>query len=232
MVTPSPSRCNDYLSKNGGWTMVTNQISPLGTQDFSQYLTNIANSGADVIDQRELGPRCRAVDPAGKAVWVDSENEAGDTLSDPVPCQGNGAGTHRRRLSPPQTSGGRWRTNTRWPRCSSRLSEEIRIQARMGRQQRLHAIRHCGPDAVEKRAASTRRMSSSRTSRAKLPVDVGEVYFRAAGSPTGAAGGHRPRQAPGEMKNKEDYWEVIEVVPGEAADAEAGRVRLPLGDYT
>ena len=29
--------------------MVTNQISPLGTQDFSQYLTNIANSGADVI---------------------------------------------------------------------------------------------------------------------------------------------------------------------------------------
>src|SRR4051795_10061531 len=40
---------NDYLTKNGGWTMVTNQISPLGTQDFSQYITNIANSGADVI---------------------------------------------------------------------------------------------------------------------------------------------------------------------------------------
>ena len=40
---------NDYLTKNGGWTMVTNQVSPLGTQDFSQYLTNIANSGADVI---------------------------------------------------------------------------------------------------------------------------------------------------------------------------------------
>ena len=40
---------NDYLTKNGGWTQVTNQVSPLGTQDFSQYLTNIANSGADVI---------------------------------------------------------------------------------------------------------------------------------------------------------------------------------------
>ncbi|HEX2538801.1 MAG TPA: substrate-binding protein, partial [Pseudolabrys sp.] len=40
---------NDYLTKNGGWTMVTNQISPLGTSDFSQYLTNIANSGAEVI---------------------------------------------------------------------------------------------------------------------------------------------------------------------------------------
>jgi branched-chain amino acid transport system substrate-binding protein len=40
---------NDYLTTNGGWTMVTNQVSPLGTSDFSQYLTNIANSGADAI---------------------------------------------------------------------------------------------------------------------------------------------------------------------------------------
>ena len=29
--------------------MVTNQVSPLGTQDFSQYLTNIANSGAEFM---------------------------------------------------------------------------------------------------------------------------------------------------------------------------------------
>ncbi|MDD5324704.1 MAG: substrate-binding protein [Polaromonas sp.] len=39
----------DYLIKEAGWTMVTNQVSPLGTQDFSQYLTNIANSGADFL---------------------------------------------------------------------------------------------------------------------------------------------------------------------------------------
>jgi branched-chain amino acid transport system substrate-binding protein len=40
---------NDYLSSERGWTMVTNQVSPLGTQDFSQYLTNIANSGAEFL---------------------------------------------------------------------------------------------------------------------------------------------------------------------------------------
>ena len=40
---------NDYLTSQGGWTMVTNQVSPLGTQDFSHYLTNIANSGAEFI---------------------------------------------------------------------------------------------------------------------------------------------------------------------------------------
>ncbi len=39
----------DYITKEGGWTVVTNQVSPLGTQDFSQYLTNIANSGAEFL---------------------------------------------------------------------------------------------------------------------------------------------------------------------------------------
>lgn len=40
---------NDYLTQKAGWEMVTNQVSPLGTQDFSQYLTNIANSGAEFL---------------------------------------------------------------------------------------------------------------------------------------------------------------------------------------
>ena len=38
----------EYLGK-GGWKMVTNQVSPLGTPDFSAYLLNVANSGADVV---------------------------------------------------------------------------------------------------------------------------------------------------------------------------------------
>jgi ABC-type branched-subunit amino acid transport system substrate-binding protein len=32
-----------------GWTTATNQLAPLGTTDFSSYLLNIANSGADVF---------------------------------------------------------------------------------------------------------------------------------------------------------------------------------------
>jgi ABC-type branched-subunit amino acid transport system substrate-binding protein len=39
----------DYLKEHGGWQLVTDQVSPLGTQDFSQYLTNIANSGAEFL---------------------------------------------------------------------------------------------------------------------------------------------------------------------------------------
>src|SRR5690349_9659204 len=38
----------DILAKSG-WTTVTNQVSPLGAPDFSSYLLNVANSGADVL---------------------------------------------------------------------------------------------------------------------------------------------------------------------------------------
>ena len=35
--------------KSGGWTTATNQVCPLGAPDYSSYLLNIANSGADVF---------------------------------------------------------------------------------------------------------------------------------------------------------------------------------------
>jgi ABC-type branched-subunit amino acid transport system substrate-binding protein len=41
--------------KAGGWTVATNQVSPLGTTDFSSYLLNVANSGADVVIDINFG---------------------------------------------------------------------------------------------------------------------------------------------------------------------------------
>ncbi len=44
----------EYLKK-GGWTVSTNQVCPLGTPDYSSYLLNIANSGADVFININFG---------------------------------------------------------------------------------------------------------------------------------------------------------------------------------
>ena len=38
----------DHLA-TAGWSTVTNQVSPLGAPDFSSYLLNVVNSGADVL---------------------------------------------------------------------------------------------------------------------------------------------------------------------------------------
>src|SRR5690349_14194023 len=38
----------DFLA-SAGWTTTTNQVAPLGAPDYSSYLLNVANSGADVL---------------------------------------------------------------------------------------------------------------------------------------------------------------------------------------
>ena len=45
----------ETLKAQGGWTVATNQVSPLGTTDFSSYLLNVANSGADVVININFG---------------------------------------------------------------------------------------------------------------------------------------------------------------------------------
>jgi ABC-type branched-subunit amino acid transport system substrate-binding protein len=41
--------------KSAGWTTVTNQVCPLGAPDYSSFLLNIANSGADVLININFG---------------------------------------------------------------------------------------------------------------------------------------------------------------------------------
>jgi len=47
----------NYL-KSQGWTTVTNQVAPLGAPDYSSYLLNVANSGADVLINVNWGHDC------------------------------------------------------------------------------------------------------------------------------------------------------------------------------
>ena len=45
----------EQFLKAEGWTTVTNQVCPLGAPDYSSYLLNIANSGADVFININFG---------------------------------------------------------------------------------------------------------------------------------------------------------------------------------
>ena len=61
---------------------------------------------------------------------------------------------------------------------------------------------------------------------------VGDVYFRAADHqlvrPVIIVRGKKPA----DMKNKEDFWEVMEVVPGEPLMQAPDAFGCQLGDYT
>jgi branched-chain amino acid transport system substrate-binding protein len=222
---------NDYLSKNGGWTMVTNQISPLGTQDFSQYLTNIANSGAEFLinvnwgrdavlsiqQAKQFGilPKMTLVIPYQipfLAKEVGAELTAGVyaatdfwwTLEDKYPLAKMFVDAFQKKYNyrPEWGAENAYMSFAMWARMVSEAGTFY-------------------PPDVIKTYEKGETFDST----------VGEVHFRAADHqlvrPVIIVRGKKP----GDMKNPEDYWEVLEVVPGEGVMQKPDAFGCNLGDY-
>jgi branched-chain amino acid transport system substrate-binding protein len=222
---------NDYLTKNGGWTMVTNQISPLGTQDFSQYLTNIANSGAEILlnvnwgrdavlsiqQAKQFGilPKMKLVIPyqvpfLAKEVGpeltegVYAATDFWWTLEDKYPLAKMFVDAFQKKYN----------YRPEWGANNAYMS--FAIWARM--------VSEAGtfyPPDVIKTYEKGEAFDST----------VGEVHFRAADHqlvrPVVIVRG----KAKDAMKNPEDYWEVTEVVPGDGVMQKPDAFGCNLGDY-
>jgi branched-chain amino acid transport system substrate-binding protein len=222
---------NDYLTEHGGWTMVTNQVSPLGTSDFSSYLTNIANSGAEVLvnvnwgrdavlsiqqaKQFGLLPKMNLVIPyqipflakeVGPEIMqgVYAATDFWWTLEDRYPLAKMFVEAFDKKYGyRPE-----WGANNAYM--------QFAIWARM--------VEEAGsfyPPDVIKTYEKGETFDST----------VGKVHFRAADHqlvrPVIIVRGKKPA----DMRNKEDYWEVTEVVPGGPLMQKPDAFGCKLGDY-
>jgi branched-chain amino acid transport system substrate-binding protein len=223
---------NDYLNQNAGWQMVTNQVSPLGTQDFSQYLTNIANSGAEFLinvnwgrdavlsiqqaKQFGLLPKMTLVVPYQipfLAKETGPELTAGVyaatdfwwTLEDKYPLAKMFVDAFTKKYN--------YRPD--WGANNAYMS--FAIWARMVSQ----AGSFYPPDVIK-------QYEKGET----FPSTVGDVHFRKEDHqlvrPVVIVRG----KAPKDMKNSEDYWEVLDVLPGEPLMQKPDAFGCNLGDYT
>src|SRR5579872_6619858 len=222
---------NDYLTKNGGWTMVTNQVSPLGTQDFSQYLTNIANSGAEVLlnvnwgrdavlsvqQAKQFGilPKMKLVIPyqipflakevgAELTEGVYAATDFWWTLEDKYPLAKMFVEAFDKKYG----------YKPEWGANNSYM--QFATWARMVSE----AGTFYPPDVIK-------QYEKGET----FPSTVGDVHFRPEDHqlvrPVIIVRG----KAPKDMKNKEDFWEVTEVVPGGPLMQKPDAFGCQLGDY-
>ncbi|HUI95408.1 MAG TPA: ABC transporter substrate-binding protein [Xanthobacteraceae bacterium] len=223
---------NDYLSKNGGWTMVTNQISPLGAPDFSQYLTNIANSGAEILvnvnwghdavlsiqqaKQFGLLPKMKLVVPyqipfLAKEVGpeltegVYSATDFWWTLEDKYPLAKMFVDEFNKKFG----------YRPEWGAENAYMS--FAIWARMVEE----AGTFYPPEVIK-------AYEKGET----FPSFVGDVHFRGEDHQLVRPVVIVKGKAPKDMKNKEDYWEVTEVVPGEQLMQKPDAFGCNLGSYT
>jgi branched-chain amino acid transport system substrate-binding protein len=223
---------NDYLGKNGGWQMVTNQVSPLGTQDFSQYLTNIAHSGAEFLINVNWGRD--AVLSVQQAKQFGILPKATLIIPYQIPFLAKEVG-------PELTTGVFaatdfwWGLEDKFPLAKMFVDE---FNKKYGYRPEWSAEHGYMTAAIWARMVSEagsfyppdviKQYEKGET----FPSFVGDVHFRAADHqlvrPVIIVRGKKPSA----MKNKEDYWEVLDVVPGEPLMQKPDAFGCSLGDYT
>jgi branched-chain amino acid transport system substrate-binding protein len=222
----------DYLAKNGAWTTATNQVAPLGAPDYSSYLLNIANSGADVLLNVNWGHDAVLSAQQAKQFGVFDKMKLIVPYQSPFLAKEVGA----------EITGGVfaatdfwWTLEDKFPLAKMFVDafdakygykpEWGANNAYMQFAMWADAVEHAGsfyPPDVIKSYEQGRTIQST----------VGEVHFRPEDHqlvrPVIIVRGKKPN----EMKNKEDFWEVLEVVPGAPLMQAPDAFGCQLGDYT
>ena len=216
----------DYLGKNGGWTTATNQVAPLGAPDYSSYLLNIANSGADVLINVNWGhDAVLSIQQAQQFGILTSRSWSSPTRFRSSPRR-SGAEIMQGRLCRH-----RFLVDARGQVSAGEdvrrgVRQEIRLPAGMGRRKRLHAVRAVGRCGRARRQLLSARCDQGLRGRQEDAIDGRRGLFPRRRPSARPPGHHRARQEARRHEEPEDFWDVVDIVPGEGADAGARRVRL------
>ena len=148
----------DYLDKNGGWTTVTNQVAPLGAPDYSSYLLNVANSGADFLLNVNWGHDAVLSIQQAQQFGIFNKMKLVIPYQMPFLAKEVGRQSHAGRLcrhrflvdARRQVSGGQ--------DVRRRIRQEIRLPAGMGRRTTPTCSSRCGPTRASAPAPSIRPM--------------------------------------------------------------------------
>jgi len=222
----------DFLGKNGGWTTVTNQVAPLGAPDYSSYLLNISNSGADVFLNINWGHDAVLSIQQAKQFGILSKQKL--VVPYQVPFLAREVGAELTAGVYAATDFW-WTLEDKYPLAKlfvEAFDKKYGYKPQWGANNAYmefalwaDAVERAGnfypPDVIKAYEAGKKTQST-----------VGEVYFRAADHqlvrPVIIVRG----KAPGAMKNKEDFWEIEEIVPGEGLMQAPDAFGCSLGAYT
>ncbi|HEY1780833.1 MAG TPA: substrate-binding protein [Roseiarcus sp.] len=223
---------NDFLTSQGGWTQVTDQVSPLGTQDFSQYLTNIANSGAEFIINVNWG--------RDAVLSVQQAKQFGLTpkMKMVIPYQ---IPFLAKEVGPELTEGVFaatefwWTLEDKYPLSKmfvDAFQKKYSYRPEWGAENAYVSFAHWARMVTEAGSFYPPDVIKQYEKGETIPSLVGDVHYRPEDHqcvrPVVIVRG----KAPKDMKNPEDFWEVLEVLPGAPLMQKPDAFGCKLGDYT
>lgn len=221
----------EYLKK-GGWTTATNQVSPLGTSDFSSYLLNIANSGADVVVNVNWGND--AVASIKQAAQFGILKKMKLVVAYSVPFLAKEVG-------PELTDGVYTATDWWWTLADRYPLSKLFLEA--FRKKHNYTPDWTAETCYMQIASWARMVSEAGTFYPPAVIKtyekgqhfdslVGEVWFRPEDHQLVRPVIVQRGKGPKEMKTPDDYWETVEVVPGPGLMQAPGAFGCHLGPYT
>ncbi|MBV9015634.1 MAG: substrate-binding protein [Alphaproteobacteria bacterium] len=222
----------DYLNKNGGWTTVTNQVAPLGAPDYSSYLLNVANSGADYLLNINWGHDA--------VLSIQQAKQFGvlDKMKLVIPYQ---IPLLAKEVGPDLLQGVLAATDFWWTLEDKYPLAKMFVEAF---DKKYGYKPDWGANNAYMQFAMWARMCEDAGS--FYPPDVIKAYEKGETIPSTVGDVHfRPEdhqlvrpviivegKKPGDMRNKEDFWEILEVVPGDDLMQKPDAFGCHLGEYT
>jgi len=222
----------DYLGKNGGWTTATNQVAPLGAPDYSSYLLNVSNSGADYLLNINWGHD--AVLSIQQAQQFGIFNKMKLVIPYQIPFLTKEVGPEIMQGVLAATDFW-WTLEDKFPLAKmfvEAFDKKYGYKPDWGANNAYMQFAMWARNCEEAGSFYPPDVIKAYEKGETIPSTVGDVHFRAADHqlvrPVVIVQGKKPS----EMRNKEDYWEVLEVVPGEGLMQKPDAFGCQLGDYT
>lgn len=200
-----------------GWTVATKQVCPIGTADYSTYLLNIANSGADVFVNCTVGNDCSLSVKQARTFGVLKNTALVVPTLQPFLAQQLGA----------EVTQGLWGAmDFWWTMGANNPIAKLFVDDFLAKHKyKPYWPAHIAYSQMQIWAAAVERAKSFNPievikqleSGKPMTTSLGEVYYR--------AGDHqliRPvpvmrGKKPSEMKSPDDYYELVQTVPGKDA---------------
>lgn len=215
---------------DAGWTTVTNQVSPLGTPDFSSYLLNVANSGADVLVNVNWGHDAVLSMQQAKQFGVLDKMKLVVPYQVPFLARETGGLMEGVYAATEYW----WTVEDKFPLAkmfNAEFEKKYGYKPEWGAENAYVSFAHWAHMVEEAGSFYPPDVIKAYEKGETIPSLTGDVHYRPEDHqcvrPVMIVKGKKAA----DMKNKEDYYDIVEIVPGEGLMQKPDAFGCKLGDY-
>jgi ABC-type branched-subunit amino acid transport system substrate-binding protein len=220
----------DFLNKNGGWTTATNQVAPLGAPDYSSYLLNVVNSGADFLLNINWGHDAVLSIQQAKQFGVFDKMKL--VVPYQVPFLARETGGLMQGVYAATEYW--WTMEDKFPLAkmfNAEFEKKYGYKPEWGAENAYISFAHWARMVEEAGTFYPPDVIKAWEKGETIPSLTGDVHYRPEDHQCVRSVTIVKGKMEADMKNKEDYYDIVETVPGEGLMQATDAFGCHLGDY-